>query len=171
MRKLFICMVLSGLCLLGLSLRAPKATNSPQVAAQPIPNAAQPIPNKVVVDLEIIAKIESNHRANAYNSASGATGMFQVTAIALKDYNQQTGKQYKLRDMYDPAKARMVADWTLHVRFPQFFRAMNLDDTLENRIIAWNAGISYVKHKKPLPTETRNFITKYQRLKAAKKPD
>lgn len=157
MRKLYIGFILAGFCLLGLSLQPP----TKEVALQPVKN-------KSVIDLDVIAQIESSQKAGAYNARSGATGMYQITEIALKDYNQQTGEAYTLRDMYDPVLARKVADWTFHVRYPQFFKKMQVEDSLENRIIAWNAGISHVRYKKDLPAETRNYISKYQRLTASK---
>jgi hypothetical protein len=47
-----------------------------------------------------ITIVESRNDSLAYNSASEATGIAQVTPILLKDYNQRTGKRYTLHDCY-----------------------------------------------------------------------
>lgn len=80
------------------------------------------------IDLEIIKQIESGGDPHAYNKRSGATGLYQITPICLKDYDRfQTpqdctryGIEYSvgtckmddftMDDMYDPAKNYRVAN-------------------------------------------------------------
>jgi hypothetical protein len=55
-----------------------------------------------------ICIVESNNNPLAYNAREKAVGIAQIRAIRLKHYNRLTGKHYKLRDMYDPIKAKEV---------------------------------------------------------------
>ena len=115
------------------------------------------------VNLKIIAQIESSGNPEAYNKSSGAVGMFQITPICLKDYNQAHKRHYQLSEMFDPLKAEKVASWYLKQRIPALLKHYGKADTLVNRLIAYNAGIKAVI-KGYCPDETRNYIKKYQRL-------
>jgi len=55
-----------------------------------------------------VAIVESNNNPLAYNSSEQATGLYQVRPIRLRDYNKRTGSRLKLKDMYDPLKAKQV---------------------------------------------------------------
>lgn len=121
------------------------------------------------VDMEAIKIIESGGNPHAYNKSSGATGLYQVTPICLADFNKfskrdiiYTGKipYYRIEDMYDPLKNKDVAFWYLVMRIPQLLKSFGHEDTLENRLISYNCGISCVGKK--LPRETINYINKYK---------
>lgn len=115
------------------------------------------------INLSIIATIESNNNPNAYNKTSKAVGMYQITPICLKDYNQLNKNQFQLSEMFEPNKAKIVANWYLNKRIPQLLRHYRIIDTIDNRLWAYNAGIGrVVKNIKPL--ETRNYIIKYHKL-------
>ena len=116
------------------------------------------------VDLKIIAQIESSNNPDAYNKGSKATGMYQITPICLKDYNQLNNRQFELSEMFDPAKAEIVARWYLNRRIPALLKHFHIADTLENRLWCYNAGIGLCK-KGIMPKETKNYIVKYKRLK------
>ena len=113
------------------------------------------------INLERIAWIESRHQAMAYNARSGATGMYQITEGALTDFCRLTGVYYNINDMYEPQKAAKVANWYLNERIPQLLRHYHKADTVENRLIAYNAGILAVL-KGRLPKETANYIKQYK---------
>ena len=114
-----------------------------------------------MVDMSIIAIIESNNNPLAYNRKSGARGMYQITEICLKDYNawHPTAKM-PVNALFKPVEARKVAEWYLSIRIPQMLRYYGLNDTLENRLICNNAGIGNLV-KGIIPKETRNYILKY----------
>lgn len=111
------------------------------------------------VDLEKIVSIESNGQPDAFNPISKAVGAFQFTAICVRDFNQINDTKVKLTDMYDEAKAAHIAIWYLEERLPQLIKAAGYKDTINNRIIGWNCGVSCLG--KPLPRETLNYIRKY----------
>ena len=45
--------------------------------------------------------VESGNDPCAYNHGEMATGIYQIRPIRILDYNQRTGKNYKLSDCYD----------------------------------------------------------------------
>lgn len=55
-----------------------------------------------------VCQYESNNNPNAYNSKERATGIVQIRPIRLKDYNQRTGKNYKLKDCYNTSIAKEI---------------------------------------------------------------
>jgi len=122
---------------------------------------------KLEIDLDIIATIESSNNPMAYNIDSEATGMFQITPICLRDFNQCNKSELRIHDMYSPANAWHVADWYLHTRIPQLLKHYKKELTLENVLIAYNAGISRVGSEK-IPNETKEYIRKYKSLMDSK---
>jgi hypothetical protein len=51
--------------------------------------------------LEAIGKTESNQNTLAYNPKEEATGYFQIRPVRLLDYNQRTGNDYTMQDLFD----------------------------------------------------------------------
>lgn len=115
------------------------------------------------IDLRVIAQIESSNNPKAYNKRTRATGLYQITPICLKDYNQSHKVEYSLIDMYDPKKARIVASWYLGKRIPQMLKHYKQPITIDTILWAYNAGIGLVV-KGILPVETQNYIAKYERI-------
>lgn len=113
-----------------------------------------------LVDLWIIAKIESNFNNLAYNKASGALGMFQIVDVCLKDYNACHKAKISKNDLKNALMSKRVANWYLNKRIPQLIKQKGARDTIKNRLIAYNAGHCYV-NKKHIPKETRLYIKKY----------
>lgn len=127
------------------------------------------------MNLDALAMIESSNRPSAFNPKTKATGIFQITPIALKDFNSEVGSSLRLKDMYIEEKNAHVAIWTLEERIPQFIKAYNLKDDLLTRIAIWNWGIDHtIKwHRagaefKKLPKETRDFYKKYKMITGVK---
>jgi hypothetical protein len=50
---------------------------------------------------EAVCKYESNNNPLAYNPREQATGIAQIRPILVRDYNQRTGKDFTIEDMYD----------------------------------------------------------------------
>ena len=121
------------------------------------------------VDINIIAKIESNGNPLAYNFKSGAMGLCQITSICYWEYIQlvdkSLGEPYIKghHPLYDPETNCRIADWYLNVRIPQMLKAKHQAISLENILWAYNAGIGKVV-KGIMPRETRNYIRKYKQL-------
>jgi hypothetical protein len=115
------------------------------------------------VNMAIVSQIESNNNANAFNSGSGAIGLCQVTPILLKEYNQIWGENFRRHELFNPQVNMQIAEWYMNQRIPYLLKHFNQPDTLENRLLAYNAGIrAVIKHR--MPKESHNYIIKYKRL-------
>lgn len=119
---------------------------------------------KVNIDLSAIATIESGGKAWARNPESKAVGMYQITPIVLKEWNQF--KKIKLMefDLYDAKKCEMVADWYLHERIPQMLKHFGKEVSVNNLLVAYSAGIYYLVSGEEIPQETKRYIEKYKKL-------
>jgi soluble lytic murein transglycosylase-like protein len=118
------------------------------------------------VDMDIIKQIESAGDPYALSS-SGAIGLYQLMPITLQEWNQyHKSEQYKLNDLWNPAINEKIATWYMNVRIPQMLRHYKKPVTLQNCLIAYNAGISYVAKNLSVPKETRDYIVKYERESA-----
>lgn len=114
------------------------------------------------IDMNKIYQIESSNDPKAYNQQSNARGLGQITPIVLKEWNDfHKDEVYKPNDLFNPATNRKISNWYMNKRIPQMLKYYKLPDTKKNRIISYNAGISYVKGKKQLPQETINYLEKY----------
>jgi len=51
--------------------------------------------------LHAIGLVETMNNTLAYNPLEEATGIFQIRPIRLKEYNNRTGNNYKMKDLYD----------------------------------------------------------------------
>ena len=124
------------------------------------------------INLDIISIIESSGNNMAYNFKSGATGQYQITETALKDYNKHAREneltELNLSDMYEPKYAYMVSNWYLNEHIPDLLWDYGIPDTITSRLIAYKYGIGNLRkwfkhgcHWNRLPLETRNYIKKY----------
>lgn len=127
------------------------------------------------IDLSIISIIESSNNPLAFNKSANARGLYQITPVCLKEYNNFNKVRYTEAQLFDPVISHQIADWYYNKRIPAMLKHYGVDDTIKNRIIAYNAGISYViplrlgsKSKsnriKVLPNETVRYIEKYNKL-------
>jgi hypothetical protein len=116
------------------------------------------------IDMSVIQQIESSGRPDAYNARSGARGLYQITPICLQEWNNFHPKdQHTLDDLFHPDTNTKIATWFMLIRIPQMLRYYGVPVTIENMIVAWNAGIVYAR-RGVVPTETANFIKKYRRM-------
>lgn len=51
--------------------------------------------------IHAIGRVETKFDTMAYNPVEMATGYFQIRPIRIQDYNERTGSNYLLKDMYD----------------------------------------------------------------------
>lgn len=118
------------------------------------------------IDLAKIIQIESSGNPLAYNKRSKARGLCQITPIVLEDYNYYgrviPGYEPITASMlFNPEVNKRIASWYLEERIPQMLRHFKKPVSVENVLIAYNAGISYVVNGKSLPMETRKYIERY----------
>ena len=115
------------------------------------------------IDMEVIKQIESSGNPYAYNSRSNARGLYQITPICLKEYNNYHLVKYTSEDLYDAEINYEIANWYLNTRIPQMLKHFKKPVNVENILISYNAGISYVVQNKEIPTETINYLKKYKK--------
>lgn len=114
------------------------------------------------IDLQKIAMLESSGNPGAWNKKEDARGLHQIRQGALKEYNKFHPKaRFAMDDLWNASVSTLVAEWYLNVRIPQMIRYFKKPDTIENRLIAYNAGIAYVAHDKPTPEKTEEYLQKY----------
>lgn len=119
----------------------------------------------VVIDLDAVAQIESSGCLQKQGRYEHAVGCFQITAPVVAEWNQfHPDEKIQHQDLMDNNLNRRVADWYLNKRIPAMIRHFKKPDTIENRLIAYNAGIAYVKNGKSLPAITQSYLKKYERL-------
>lgn len=117
----------------------------------------------VVMDMDRIMMIESSGNPNAWRKQDDSIGLFQITPIVLKEWNNfHPNLQLSKKDLWNPNINLTIAVWYMNDRIPSMLRHYKIEDTEENRIIAYNAGISYLVNKKPIPEITQRYIKKYQ---------
>lgn len=113
------------------------------------------------ISMEAIKEIESGGNQKAYNKYSKATGLYQITPICLKHFNEVNKTSWKMDDMYDPKKNERVAVW-----YFSWLERQGLNE--EEQIIAYNMGIGNLRKwqagMKTLPTETVHYLKKYNRI-------
>lgn len=115
------------------------------------------------INMKIIAHIESSNDCGAINGQ--AMGLYQITPIALLDYNRQTKSHIKKSGLFNCATSKKIASWMFKKRIPKILKSKNKPITKENLIIGFNCGVGCVG--KPLPKETRNYLIRYEKLERA----
>ena len=124
----------------------------------------QPV-SKVSVDLEKIAQIESSNNPKAINKSSGARGLYQFMQPTWEEVVKKMGKSWTWDDAFDGEKSKEVADYYFNREIPRLLQHYNLEDTIENRLAAYNWGIGNLSRQgiEKAPQETTNYIAKYMR--------
>ena len=128
----------------------------------PLESPEMPQISTHMVNMRSIASIESSGNSRAYNAKSGARGLYQITPICLKDYLQYHNESITLDNLFEVSVNEKVAQWYMNIRIPQLLRHYGYTDSVENRLIAYNCGISCIGKK--LPAETRDYVKKYFNL-------
>lgn len=131
--------------------------------------------------MEVLAQIESSGDPNAYNKGSQARGLYQITPICLKHYNQNPNKVFQLDppwnedgssnfrkanvdDLFNEFVNFTIANWYLNwlsQRCDSVFEILVGFNWGPGNLRKWRRGGS--KWNK-LPNETRNYVEKYARL-------
>jgi len=119
----------------------------------------------VMVDLDAIKMIESSGDPSAYRAADDSIGLYQITPVCLKEFNNfHSREKYTRADLWRADVNERIATWMLDVRIPQMLRHYKRPDTVRNRIVAYNAGIARVISKRDIPAVTKQYIKKYEQL-------
>jgi len=113
------------------------------------------------INMRVIAQIESSLNPSAYNARSKARGMYQITAIAWKDVQNNFPKlrEYSFDYAYKPEIALLFAK-AYFVLIDRYLRHYGIEINLTNRLACYNQGIGLTR-KGILSKETRNYIAKY----------
>lgn len=119
------------------------------------------------VDVRIIAVLESGGDALAYNALEGATGAHQIRQCVITDYNTAGPGRCNpltLTDMYDEFISERVASWYINEAVPKYLRYYNIKDTIDNRLIAYNAGIGTLASGRKVPAVTKAYVKMYHEI-------
>lgn len=115
--------------------------------------------------LEFIKQIESAGDSLAFNHTDGGSrGLYQISPSCLKEYNRVTHHKYTLDDLFKVKVNTQIAVWMIDVEIPMLLKHYKIEDTLENQIICYNAGIDFLVSKRTIPTTTKEYIVKYKKL-------
>lgn len=119
----------------------------------------------IEIDMDIIKQIESSGNEYAYNESSGSKGLYQLREICIEDYNlYHTSNKIDYdndEDMYDPLINEHVANWYITERIPGLLKSIDKDVTLENILVAYNAGYRKLISDESIPQKTKDYIVKY----------
>jgi hypothetical protein len=121
----------------------------------------------VKINMNILAQIESNNNAAAYNKKSGARGTFQITRIVLREYNASKGLDLTPESLFDADINREIAIWYVG-RIKQYYANNGMSPTLVGILGSYNWGFGNMKKwqkgQKTMPHETIQYINKYQQI-------
>jgi len=132
-----------------------------------------PISKQTVVDISKVIQIESSGNPRAVNRRTGARGLMQIMKATWEEMVGKMGKDWDWNDAFDPDKNIAVGTYYLEIEIPRLLRHFSVFDSVKTRLAAYNYGIGNVSrlYKKydedwidHIPTETSNYITKYNRL-------
>lgn len=113
-------------------------------------------------DMQKIMIIESSGNPLAFNDRTKARGLYQITPICLKEWNNFHSEQFLTPSkLFDPEVNYRVAYWYLNQRIPQMLKYYGMNVDKRSILIAYNFGIGNMVKGKRLPTETINYINKF----------
>lgn len=112
-------------------------------------------------NMKIIKIIESSNNDQAIGDKGKALGGYQLHFCVIQDYNKAHGTAYLHTMAFRPQEAGRVASWYINSEIPRLIAHYGLKDTLENRLTAWNMGISNLRKGKI----AKSYIVKYKKLR------
>ena len=123
----------------------------------------------VQILMDRIKQIESSGNPDAV-SEDGAVGLYQIMPDeALADWNTYHPKEtHTINALWNPVENEKIAQWYMNERIPQMLKHYKLQDTVDNRLAAYNAGIGNLRKIRAgtmkMPSETSKYIRKYYGL-------
>lgn len=122
------------------------------------------------IDLSAIAYIESSNNPLAVREfgRDRSYGLYQISPIALKDWNQlHPSQRYGIKELLNPEVNATIARWLFAERLPNLLRAYGRPVDAPHLILAYNCGISCAKAER-WPATSKAYLAKYQRIVATK---
>ena len=108
-----------------------------------------------------VSFVESSNNPKAFNKKSKARGLYKITPIVLKEWNNYNpDENYDKEDLFDSEVNTRIASWYLNERIPQMLTYYKKPINLDNVLTSYNAGIDYVVKDRKLPSETVDYIRK-----------
>ena len=143
---------------------------------------------EVKIDIQKIIMIESSGDPQAI-SKSGCIGLMGINPKgALADWNLKIGmfgthyknpnaktiseleivygNYYNLGDLYNPTVNVKIGTWYINERIPQMLKAYGIEDTIDNRLIAYHDGVGnlrkYLRGERKLGKFMKGYLRKYK---------
>jgi soluble lytic murein transglycosylase-like protein len=122
--------------------------------------------------MQAIKTIESDGDSYAFNSRTKCYGLYQISEICLRDFNQIQQTNYVPGDLFNPLVNEMVASWYFK-RVNKMLNFYEIPVSITTVIASYNWGIGNVvkwyrngAKFQDLPQETQRYIEKYQKINA-----
>lgn len=119
-----------------------------------------------MLDIHRIFAIESSNNPLAHDKDDDSRGLGQITPGVREDFNKANGTNISPDDLFDPGINAEITHWYANAEIPRILKAFGIEDTDDNRIIAYNAGPGdlrkIVEGKKELPDITEDYLIKYK---------
>lgn len=112
------------------------------------------------IDMDKIAMIESSGCKHIVGDGWRSLGCYQLTKGVVDEYNKAHGTDWEHREMLIQSIGYIVAEWYFNKRIPQMLKHFGKEDTVRNRLIAYNAGIKAVIDGR-VPPVTKQYLKKY----------
>ncbi len=129
-----------------------------------------PPPEEIRINLQAVGSIESDNNPFAVNSRTGCYGLYQISEICLRDFNQINRTQYAVDDLLDPRVNEQIASWYFD-RLKGLLRRYDIPVSVTTLLASYNWGIGNVarwhrdgSEPAALPAQTREYIGKYLAL-------
>lgn len=122
--------------------------------------------NKFGINPNLLCAIvdrESSFRDHVLGDGGHSIGLMQVTKGAFQDYLSYAGDQWPKfktwEELSDPVKNLNVGIWYWNNRIPVLLKNFGYEDSLRNRIIAYNSEtIHAIKDSSKLSSITKSYI-------------
>ncbi len=125
---------------------------------------------ELAINLSAIKTIESDGNPLAFNSRTRCYGLYQISEICLRDFNEMNHAQYAPADLFDPLLNEKIASWYFK-RLHQLLNAYKIPVSFTTLLAAYNWGIGNVAQwykngaaSEDLPKATQRYIAKYESL-------
>ena len=118
------------------------------------------------VDMSKIFQIESSWKGDAHNVGEDARGLGQLRPPVLAEWNKNNEPKFTPDDLFNEDINAEIATWYMNDRIPNhYFKAWDIEDSIENRILFYNAGPTEgrrrLKAGEAAPLSTQDYIRKY----------
>lgn len=140
---------------------------TPKDVEKPIPSTRveQPV-EKLQIDMNKIANIESSNNPKEENTITGARGLCQIMKPTWEEMIKKMGVDWSWEEAFNEEANKEVADYYMNTEIPRLLKHFGLDDTVENRLAAYDWGVGNLSRKgfENAPQETIDYIKKYKSL-------